>query len=73
MKAVAVNNDQWKGHERFFVVAPQVAADEGWLELKQRYFPNVPLREGWVEKGGNCFFDCSKAERFFGWVHRDYA
>lgn len=73
VRAVAVENDEWKRHEKFFIVAPQVAADDGWLELKQRYFPDVPLREGWVKNGGNGFFDCSKAERFFGWVHRDYA
>lgn len=68
-----MENDEWKGHEKFFIVAPQIAADEGWLELKQRYFPDVPLRERWVKNGGNSFFDCSKAERFFGWIHRDYA
>ncbi|KAG6374308.1 hypothetical protein JVT61DRAFT_4331 [Boletus reticuloceps] len=73
LRAVTVENDEWKGHETFFIAAPQVAADEDWLELKQKYFPDVTVREGWVKGGGRGFFDCSKAERFFGWVHRDYA
>ena len=73
VRAVTVENDEWKGHEEFFIVAPQVAANEDWLELKQQYFPDVPVKEGWVKDGGSGFFDCSKAERILGWVHRDYA
>ena len=73
IRALTVENDEWKGHEAFFIVAPRVAADEDWLELKKRYFPDVPVREGWVESGGCGFFDCSKAERILGWVHKDYA
>lgn len=72
MRAITVENDGWRGHEKFFIVAPQIAVDEDWLELQQRYFPNVPVREEWVKNGGRCFFDCSKATRLFGWVHRDY-
>lgn len=72
MRAVTVENDEWKGHEKFFIVAPQVSVDEDWLELKQRYFPDVPVREEWVKSGGSSFFDCSKAARFLGWVHKDY-
>ncbi|KAF8440299.1 hypothetical protein L210DRAFT_3401371 [Boletus edulis BED1] len=73
LRAVTEENDEWKGHETFFIAAPQVAADEDSLELKQKYFPDVTVREGWVKSGRRGFFDCSKAERFFGWVHRDYA
>lgn len=73
VRAVTVENDEWKGHEKFFIVAPQVAVDEDWLELKQRHFPDVPVREEWVKNGGNGFFDCGKAKRFLGWAHRDYA
>jgi len=73
VRAVVVENDEWKGHETFFIVAPQVAADEGWLEIREKYFPGVPVRDEWVKNGGHGFFDCRKAERFFGWVHSDYA
>lgn len=73
VRAVAVDNDEWKGHERFFIIAPQVAADEDWLELKQKHFPDVPVKEEWVKNGGSGFFDCSKAKRILGWVHSDYA
>jgi len=73
VRAVTVENVEWKGHEKFFIVAPQVAADEDWLELKQKYFPDVPVKEGWVKNGGGGFFDCSKAKRILGWVHSDYA
>lgn len=45
VRVVTVENDEWKGHERFFIAAPHIAADEDWLELKQRYFPDVPARE----------------------------
>ncbi|KAI9460401.1 hypothetical protein HD554DRAFT_2316814 [Boletus coccyginus] len=73
LRAVTVENDEWKGHEKFFIAAPQVAADEDWLDLKQKYFPHVPVREEWVKNGGRGFFDCSKAERILGWVHKDNA
>ncbi|KIJ66745.1 hypothetical protein HYDPIDRAFT_174118 [Hydnomerulius pinastri MD-312] len=76
VRAVTVDGEAngWeRGHEKFFVVAPQLAADEDWLELKEKYFPGVSIREGWVENGAKGFFDCSKAERVLGWVHKDYA
>ena len=71
MRAVTV--DRWTGHESFFIVAPQLDADEDFLKLKEKYFPDVPIKPGWVESGGKGFFDCSKAERLLGWVHKDYA
>ncbi|KAG1872142.1 NAD(P)-binding protein [Suillus tomentosus] len=73
LRAVTVEMDHWTGHETFFITAPQLAADEDWLELKEKYFPNVPVKPGWVESGTKGFFDCSKAERLLGWVHTDYA
>ncbi|KAF9223539.1 NAD(P)-binding protein [Gyrodon lividus] len=73
VRAVTVKKDNWTGHEKFFIVAPQIAADEDWIELKEKYFQDVPMREGWVESEAKCFFDCSKAERVLGWVHKDYA
>ncbi|KAH7912041.1 hypothetical protein BJ138DRAFT_1005293 [Hygrophoropsis aurantiaca] len=73
VRAVSVDTDKWLAHERFFIVAPQIAAREDWLELKQRYFPDVTIRSGWKENGAKGFFDCSKAEQLLGWVHQDYA
>ena len=73
LRAVTVEKDRWTGHEAFFIVAPQLAADEDWLELKGKYFQETPMKPGWVESGRKGFFDCSKAERFLGWVHEDYA
>ncbi|KAG9315079.1 hypothetical protein JVU11DRAFT_4191 [Chiua virens] len=72
IRAITMENDEWRGHEKFFIVAPRVAADEDWLELKEAYFANVPVNEEWVKHDDKGFFDCSKAERFFGWVHMDY-
>ena len=72
LRAVTVEKDRWTGHEAFFIVAPQLAADEGLLELKGKYFQETPIKSGWVESGKG-FFDCSKAERLLGWVHEDYA
>ncbi|OAX37620.1 NAD(P)-binding protein [Rhizopogon vinicolor AM-OR11-026] len=73
LRAVTVEKDRWTGHEAFFIVAPQLAVDDDWLELKAKYFPDTPVKPDWVESGGRGFFDCSKAERLLGWVHKDYA
>lgn len=55
------------GHERFFVVAPDVASDENVEVLIGRTYQGVPLR---MElKGKKGLFDCSKAERLLGWQH----
>ncbi|OJA11123.1 hypothetical protein AZE42_02377 [Rhizopogon vesiculosus] len=73
LRAVTVEKNRWTGHEAFFIVAPQLAVDDDWLELKGKYFPDTPIKPDWVESGGRGFFDCSKAERLLGWVHKDYA
>lgn len=73
LRAVTVEMDRWTGHETFFIAAPQLAADENRLELKEKYFPDVPVKPGWFESDTRGFFDCSKAERLLGWVHTDYA
>ncbi|KAH7928259.1 NAD(P)-binding protein [Leucogyrophana mollusca] len=73
VRAVTTDMETWSGHEPFFIVAPQIAADQDWLELKEKYFQDVPVRPGWKEGGAKGFFDCTKAERLLGWVHRDYA
>ncbi|OJT04650.1 hypothetical protein TRAPUB_4605 [Trametes pubescens] len=68
--AVTGENGRWSGHERFFIVAPDTSANEDSEELWQTYWRDVPLKEGKDLRGHKGFFDCSKAERLLGWVHR---
>lgn len=69
--ALTVENGRWSGHEAFFIVAPEVANVLTSKELWQRYYEEVPIKEGKELSGQNGFFDCSKAERLLGWVHRN--
>ncbi len=55
------------GHEVFYIVAPETIADTPSLELKQRFFPDVPVRGDLSSH--RSFFDCRKAERLLGWRH----
>jgi nucleoside-diphosphate-sugar epimerase len=55
------------GHVAFNIVAPDTMMDRPSLELKQQYFPDVPLR-GNLD-GHKGFFDCSRAERLLDWRH----
>ena len=57
----------FKGHEVFYIVAPKTVTDMPSLDLKQKFFPNVPLRGELI--GNQSFFDCGKAERLLGWKH----
>jgi len=57
----------FKGHEVFYIVAPKTVMDTPSLELKQKFFPDLPLRGELI--GNQGFFDCSKAERLLGWKH----
>ncbi|KAF4596508.1 hypothetical protein EYR40_007794 [Pleurotus pulmonarius] len=67
--AVAKENTAWTGHERFFIVAPETAHDEESSKLAREYWPEVPQRHPLI--GRESFFDCGKAERLLGWVHKD--
>lgn len=69
--ALADGNAKWSGHERFFIVAPDTSANEDSEELWQTYWRHVPLKEGKDLSGKKGFFDCSKAERLLGWVHKN--
>ncbi|KAI0368798.1 NAD(P)-binding protein [Pilatotrama ljubarskyi] len=69
--AVAGENGKWSGHERFFIVAPDTSANEETVELWQTYWRHVPLKEEKDLSGRKGFFDCSKAERLLGWVHKN--
>ncbi|TBU50379.1 NAD(P)-binding protein [Dichomitus squalens] len=69
--AVAGENGKWSGHERFFITASDTASDVPTMELYERYWKNVPIKEGKGLSGRKGFFDCSKAERLLGWVHKN--
>lgn len=58
----------FKGHEAFFIVAPDTMMDLPSTELAERFFPDVPIRGDL--SGTKGFFDCSKAERLLGWKHQ---
>jgi len=66
--AVTVDDDAWKGHEAFFVAAPDTTEGIEPEILYERYWSHVPIKEGKNLSRG--FFDCSKAERVLGWVHK---
>jgi nucleoside-diphosphate-sugar epimerase len=58
---------RFKGHEAFYIVAPDTVSPVPSRELAARYFPDVPIKG---EFGGHqSFFNCSKAERLLGWRH----
>ena len=57
----------YKGHEVFYLAAPDTVSDIPSLELKGQFFPDVPLRGDL--SGHKSFFNCSKAERMLGWKH----
>ncbi len=57
----------FKGHEVFYITAPDTIADTPSLELKQKFFPDVPLRGDLNDY--QSFFNSSKAERLLGWKH----
>lgn len=71
--AATDESGQWCGHEAFFITAPSVAAAEDVDILRQIYYPEVPwlVKEGKHVSHQTGFFDCGKAERLMGWVHRD--
>jgi len=57
----------FNGHEVFYIAAPDTISDIPSLELKQEFFPDVPVTGDL--SGNKSFFDCSKAERLLGWKH----
>ncbi|ESK98265.1 NAD(P)-binding protein [Moniliophthora roreri MCA 2997] len=69
--AVTEDSGKWSGHEPFFIAAPTLAYGEHSDALKAEYWPDVPIKEGFEISGNKGFFDCSKAERLLGWVHKD--
>ncbi|MGJ8586262.1 MAG: NAD-dependent epimerase/dehydratase family protein [Marinosulfonomonas sp.] len=57
----------FRGHEAFYIVAPDTTSDTPSLELAAKYLPHVPITG---DLGGHkSFFSSAKAERLLGWVH----
>jgi nucleoside-diphosphate-sugar epimerase len=66
------DSDKWSGHERFFIVAPEISsAQMDTMPLVSKCFPEVPLKDGKSFAGKQGLFDCSKAAELLGWYHRD--
>ncbi len=57
----------FRGHEAFYIVAPDTMMDEPTLELLLRHYPEAVLRAEFAGTAG--LYDCSKAERLLGWRH----
>jgi nucleoside-diphosphate-sugar epimerase len=58
---------KFKGHEVFYIVAPDTTADVPSRELAERFFPDVEIRGEF--SGHSSFFNSTKAERILGWKH----
>jgi UDP-glucose 4-epimerase len=64
---IAGAEGRFKGHEVFYIVAPDTTADIPSLEIAQKFFPDVPIKGDL--SGRNSFFNSTKAERLLGWKH----
>jgi nucleoside-diphosphate-sugar epimerase len=58
---------EFQGHQAFYIVSPQTMMDTPSLELRNRYYPEVPVRGALDET--TSFYDCSRAERLLRWHH----
>ena len=56
-----------KGHEVFYIVAPDTASDRPSRELAAEYCPVIPLHGDFA--GRASFMTSAKAGRLLGWVH----
>ncbi|MCU0907283.1 MAG: NAD(P)-dependent oxidoreductase [Rhodobacteraceae bacterium] len=64
LRAVATD---LRGHEVFYIVAPDTASDRPSRDLAAAVLPEVPLRDGFG--GRDSFMTSAKAARLLGWVH----
>ena len=62
-------NAKFTGHEVFFIVAGRTSSTVPSLELARHAYPDVPIRGDL--SGHKSFYDCSKAARLLGWIHKD--
>ncbi|KAF5359212.1 hypothetical protein D9756_003130 [Leucocoprinus leucothites] len=70
--ALTCDTSRWPSKaEAFYIASPTIGPDKDSRELKAKFWPDVPVKEGFEISGRKGFFDCSKAERLLGWVHKD--
>ena len=58
---------KFKGHEAFYIVAPDTTLDIPSREAAARFFPGIPIKG--ELSGRDAFFSSKKAERILGWKH----
>jgi nucleoside-diphosphate-sugar epimerase len=58
---------KFKGHEVFYIVAPDTTNPIPSLELAATYYPNSRIKGDL--SGNKSFFNSTKAERILGWKH----
>lgn len=56
-----------KGHEAFYIVAPETTHPRSSLELAREHYPHVPVTGDL--SGHKSFFSSRKAETMLGWKH----
>jgi len=64
---LAALSADFKGHEVFYIVARNTVVDVPSLQLKERFYPDVPVRGDLA--GNRGFYNCDKAQRLLGWRH----
>lgn len=70
--ALTCDTSDWPSKaEAFYVASPTIGPNKDSRKLKEEFWPNVPIKEGFEISGKKGFFDCSKAEKLLGWVHKD--
>jgi UDP-glucose 4-epimerase len=57
----------FRGHQVFYIAAPDTMLETSSLELAQQHYPDVEVRGDL--SGNRSFFDSTKAERLLGWKH----
>jgi nucleoside-diphosphate-sugar epimerase len=60
-------DDRYRGHEVFYVVAPDTTNEIPSRDLAARYYPDVPIVSDL--SGNSSFFSSAKAGRLLGWKH----
>jgi UDP-glucose 4-epimerase len=62
-------NAPFRGHEAFFICAPDTISSTESAVLVARHYPNIRLKRPLT--GHESFYNCSKAERVLGWRHNE--
>ena len=70
LRCITLPDGTFKGHEVFYIAAPEIANPAlDSKKLREEFWPDVPIKEGWDVSGATGFFDCTKAKEILGWVH----